>query len=107
MNDLQLVGVAQTLADLNQKGNPFGHRKGTPASLVLAERLAFEVRHDQVDAAGPSVSPRRRMGQTLGWLSRVAMVASRRSRSTEAGSRDRRGIRILTATDLPVPISCA
>ena len=66
MNDLELVGVAEAVADLHQQGNSLGHGEGAPASLVLAERLAFEVWHDQIDAAAPGVSPRRRMGQTLG-----------------------------------------
>ena len=49
MDDLELMGVAETVANLDQERNPLRHGKGTPASLMLAERLAFEVGHDQIE----------------------------------------------------------
>jgi hypothetical protein len=49
MNDLEVVGMPETVAHLNQERDPVGYRKGASPSLVLAERFPLEKRHNQVD----------------------------------------------------------
>ena len=80
-----------------RSGIALGEGERPAPTLVVAERLALQVGHHEVDHAlrlAHAAESGRRSGARAGWR----WCASRRSRSTAAGSRDSRGRRILTAT---------
>ena len=49
MDHLQLVRMLQPMADLHQQGNSLRQGEWAATSLVFAERLSLEIRHDQIE----------------------------------------------------------